>query len=58
MSDRLREVMTAGGSVDQLRAVATEEGMRSLMQEALYLVSQGITGIEEVNRTLYGVSLA
>ena len=54
MSDSLRAVMTAGGSVDDLRAVATEEGTRTLMQEALHLVSQGITGLEEVNRTLYG----
>jgi type IV pilus assembly protein PilB len=56
MSDTLRAIMTASGSVDDLRAVAAAEGTRTLLQEAMHLVSEGVTSLEEVARSLFGGS--
>ncbi|MGQ0463965.1 MAG: GspE/PulE family protein [Sporichthyaceae bacterium] len=54
MTDPLRAATIAGASVDELRRIAEADGTRSLAQEALHLVGQGITSIEEIARSLFG----
>jgi type IV pilus assembly protein PilB len=55
MSDQIRHVVVSGGTPQQLRALAIEEGMRPLRSEAIRLVAEGITTIAEIIRTVYVV---
>ncbi|HEX4345125.1 MAG TPA: ATPase, T2SS/T4P/T4SS family [Solirubrobacteraceae bacterium] len=54
MTDRIKRLLVAQASVDDLRAAAEEEGTRSLVQEALGLVGGGVTTIGEIMRNVYG----
>ncbi|MGQ0624066.1 MAG: GspE/PulE family protein [Sporichthyaceae bacterium] len=54
MSEGIKAVMAAGGTTDELRRVAAAEGTRFLLQEALALVSDGRTSLDEVTRNVYG----
>jgi type II secretory ATPase GspE/PulE/Tfp pilus assembly ATPase PilB-like protein len=50
VGERLRELILTTRSVAKLRDVAREEGMRSLAEDGLRLVAEGVTSIEEVLR--------
>jgi type IV pilus assembly protein PilB len=50
LTDRLRELILAGASAQDLRRRAIEEGMVSLRRSGLQKISDGITTIEEVLR--------
>jgi general secretion pathway protein E len=50
VSDNVRHVIGSGGDANQIRNQATQEGMRTLRQDALEKLSQGITTPEEIVR--------
>jgi type IV pilus assembly protein PilB len=52
MNDRLRSLVLAGGSTDQLRAAAQEDGMRLIGRDALQKVLDGVTTVEELFRVV------
>lgn len=53
VTDRIKELIVTGGSRDQLRAAAIEDGMRPLVDEGIRLVSEDMTTITEVARSIY-----
>jgi type IV pilus assembly protein PilB len=54
VSDAIRELTLHRASSDQIGAVARDEGMRNLRDDAFEKVRTGITSIEEVMRVLGG----
>ncbi|OIP28327.1 type IV-A pilus assembly ATPase PilB [bacterium CG2_30_54_10] len=54
MSERLREIVLNGGSTDDIRRQAVEEGMLSLRESALRKALLGVTSLEEVMRVTMG----
>lgn len=54
MSERLRDIILNGGSTDDIRRQAVEEGMLSLRESALRKALLGITSLEEVVRATMG----
>lgn len=53
VSDAVKEVLLAKGSPSAIRAAAMAEGMRSLQQEAVRLVTEDVTTLAEVSRSMY-----
>jgi len=53
VSDEIRQMIMATASPQQLRALAVEQGMRTLALEAAELVWRDMTTIEEIIRTVY-----
>ncbi len=50
-SERLRSALEAGGlSTSQIRDIAVQAGMRTLRQEAIVLLQQGVTTVDETIR--------
>jgi type IV pilus assembly protein PilB len=54
MSERLREIILNGGSTDDIRKQAIDEGMLSLRESALRKALIGMTTLEEVVRVTMG----
>ncbi len=54
MSERLRDIILNGGSTDDIRRQAIEEGMLSLRESALRKALTGVTTLEEVVRVTMG----
>ncbi len=54
MSERLRDIILNGGSTDDIRRQAIEEGMLSLRESALRKALTGLTSLEEVVRVTMG----
>lgn len=52
MSDRLRDAISQGGGAMQLQAIAREQGMTTLLDDAREKIHQGLTTIDEVLRLL------
>jgi len=48
MSDQIRELLSTKASLDVIRKAAREEGMRTMRENGLEKVLQGITSLEEV----------
>jgi type IV pilus assembly protein PilB len=48
ISDRLREAITGGASRAELRERAREEGMRTLREDGVRALLEGVTAVEEV----------
>jgi type II secretory ATPase GspE/PulE/Tfp pilus assembly ATPase PilB-like protein len=57
MSERLRDIILNGGSTDDIRRQAIEEGMLSLRESALRKALTGVTSLEEVVRVTLSVHL-
>ncbi|TDW87057.1 type IV pilus assembly protein PilB [Kribbella pratensis] len=55
VSDAIRELVVDRASHDEIRKVARYEGMRTLTEEGVRLVEQGITTVGEVMRSIYMV---
>ncbi|GAA1589339.1 MULTISPECIES: GspE/PulE family protein [Kribbella] len=55
VSDAIRELVVDRASHDEIRKVARYEGMRTLTEEGVRLVEQGVTTIGEVMRSIYMV---
>jgi type IV pilus assembly protein PilB len=53
VTDTIRELILDRASHDQLRKVARAEGMRSLQDEAVRLVRDGVTNLAEVLRSIF-----
>jgi type IV pilus assembly protein PilB len=56
MSERLRDIILNGGSTDDIRRQAIEEGMLSLRESAMRKALTGMTSLEEVMRVTIGDS--
>jgi type II secretory ATPase GspE/PulE/Tfp pilus assembly ATPase PilB-like protein/DNA-binding response OmpR family regulator len=52
MSDALRDAISQGGSMSKLQAVAREQGMTTLLDDAREKLGQGLTTVAEVLRVL------
>lgn len=52
MSDLLRDAIAQGAGATQLQAVARQQGMTSLLDDARDKINQGLTTVEEVLRLL------
>ena len=53
VTDELRELIVRGAAHTEVRALAEEQGMRPLRDQAIRLVAEGLTTIAEVLRTVY-----
>jgi type IV pilus assembly protein PilB len=53
MNDRLRSLAVSGAPTEQLRDAAIEEGMRTLKQDAIRKVLEGVTTFEEMLRVVF-----
>ena len=52
VDDEIRELIYANASTNTMKSVAMKKGMRSLMEEAMRKVSEGLTTVEEVTRVI------
>jgi type IV pilus assembly protein PilB len=50
MSDEIREMTIERASAEQIRAIAIEQGMRTLQQDGIDKVRMGVTSIQEIAR--------
>jgi type IV pilus assembly protein PilB len=50
MSDEIKELTVSGAAEAELAAVAREQGMRTLREDGLHKVRDGVTSIEEIAR--------
>jgi len=48
MTDKIREVIGAGGNTDEIRAIAVKEGMRTLQMNCMRKVIRGETTLEDL----------
>jgi type IV pilus assembly protein PilB len=53
VTDVIREMIVARATHHELRAVAVEEGMRTMQEQAFGLVVDGMTTVEDVLRSVY-----
>ncbi len=53
ITDRLQVMISKGAPSDQIKEVAIEEGMQTLLAYSLNLVRQGMTTLEEVERVTF-----
>ncbi len=53
MNDDIRQGLMAGASPAELRAICTAAGMRTLRDEAIRLIADDVTTIDEVTQTIY-----
>ena len=53
ITDRLQGMISKGAPSDQIKEVAIEEGMQTLLAYSLNLVRQGMTTLEEVERVTF-----
>lgn len=52
MTDSLRDAVSQGAGATQLQAIATEQGMTSLLDDAREKINLGLTTVEEILRLL------
>ncbi len=55
VSNKIRQMFSAGASSTEIKAAAVEDGMISMLKDGLMKVKQGLTTPEEVLRTVYSV---
>jgi type IV pilus assembly protein PilB len=53
VTDELKELIVGGASQAELKKLAIEQGMRTLREQAVQLVTDELTTIAEVLRTVY-----
>ena len=53
VTEKIRQLVIEDAGYDELRAAAVGEGMRTLRDEALRLISEDVTTIEETIRSVY-----
>ena len=53
ITDEIREMIIDRRSHEDLRKLSQAQGMRTLQEESLRLVQDGITSLGEVIRTIY-----
>ena len=52
-TDTIRDLVVARATHHEIKAVAIDEGMRTMQQEAFDLVARGLTTVEDVLRSVY-----
>lgn len=52
VDDEIRDLIYSNASLNAMKSAAMKKGMRSLMEEAIRKVSEGITTLEEVTRVI------
>lgn len=52
-TDAIRDLVVARATHHEIKAVAMEEGMRTMQQEAFDLVAKGLTTVDDVLRSVY-----
>ena len=52
-TDAIRDMVVARATHHEIKALAMEEGMRTMQQEAFDLVAKGLTTVEDVLRSVY-----
>ncbi len=57
-SDALRDAIVRGATAHEIRAAMRAAGVLTMREQALRLVAQGITSIEEVNRVLSATTIS
>ncbi|MEI7887901.1 MAG: ATPase, T2SS/T4P/T4SS family [Actinomycetes bacterium] len=58
VTDLIREMIVARATHHELRAIAVEEGMRTMQEQAFGLVVDGMTTVEDVLRSVYAPGAA
>ena len=53
LNDEIRELISSRAAIRQVKEAAARAGVRNLRDSALYLVREGITTLEEVNRVTF-----
>jgi type IV pilus assembly protein PilB len=53
ITDEVREMIIDRAGHDDIRKIARTQGMRTLQEEAMYLVGSGVTTLNEVMRSIY-----
>ena len=53
VTDEVRKIVVAHGTPQEVRQVAIEQGMRTMGTEAIALVADDITTIDDIRRTVY-----
>jgi type IV pilus assembly protein PilB len=53
VTDRVRELVLANGTPDELRALCREEGLRTLQEQSVRLATSGVTTPAEMMRSIY-----
>ncbi len=53
VSERLQTLITEGAPTEQIKEVAVEEGMQTLLAYSLNLVRQGLSTLEEIERVTF-----
>jgi type IV pilus assembly protein PilB len=53
MTPEIKRLIVGWATQEELRTLAVKQGMRTLRQEAISLVSQDITTVAEVIRSVY-----
>jgi type IV pilus assembly protein PilB len=53
LNDDIRHSLMTGGSPQDIRGIAIQAGMRTLRDEAIRLIADDVTTIEEVSQTIY-----
>ena len=54
IDEKIRSLLLAGASVDEIATVAAEAGMRRMRDDGLFKVRQGLTTLAEVGRVTAG----
>lgn len=54
MNDQIREALRKDPKVDTLRQVARQTGLKTIQEEGILLLVQGVTSLEELQRVLKG----
>lgn len=52
ITSKIKELLVYNANTEEIKKVAIEEGMRTLRQDAIYKALQGITTLDEVERTV------
>ena len=53
VTDAMKSLIVANATHDQLKEMATEQGMVTLQEQALRLVERDVSTVAEIMRTIY-----
>lgn len=53
MSDKMRDAILKGAAAHEVRAMAIENGMKTLQEDAVAKILNGVTDVDEIIRVIY-----
>ncbi len=53
VTDEIRQLVVSGATPQQMRALAVSQGMRTMSHEAMLLVAEDVTTVDEVIHNVY-----